>query len=226
MAASCAGAELACISAAATRGPWVLRKPSLIHVTVDHGRALQKGFRVRRAPKPLTALDICAQSMRCLPELDALCIVESAVVRGMVSLRGLRGTSAGLRDADLRRIIDQVNPYSQSIIETVARYLLRKAGLSVQVQVYIPGVGRLDLFVEGLVGIEVDGPDFHSGAAEFEEDRRRWNLLTVGRIRILRVTCSLLVNRPEQFLDLVAQALGTEFPTDQGLSVGISRQSR
>lgn len=207
MTALCAGAELACISAARHLGFWIYREPSLIHVSVDHGRPLNDSFRIHRSVKPLTVAMVCVQSMRCLPELDALCIVESAVVQRKVTLAELRTLTGGIRDAPLRRIVGLVDPHAESILETVGRYRLKEAGLSVSSQVHVPGVGRLDLFVEGILGIEADGREYHSGAREFEEDRRRWNLLTVRGIPVLRVTSHLILRQPASFLQLVQKAL-------------------
>ncbi|WP_051427471.1 type IV toxin-antitoxin system AbiEi family antitoxin domain-containing protein [Arthrobacter sp. H20] len=216
VAAACAGAELACISGASHRGLWILRRPALIHVSVDHGRALDDTFTVHRSARSLTDLDVCIQCMRCLPELDALCIVESAVVLGKVSLPELRQRATGRRDLALRKIIAQIDPFSQSILETVAKYHLRRAGYSFQSQVYVKGVGRLDLVVEKVLGVEADGREHHSASADFEEDRRRGNLLMIGRVPVLRATYSLLVRHSGQFLQLVKQALDAYAPTDQG----------
>lgn len=207
------GGEPACISAAERNGLWVLRRPTLLHLCVDHGRLMaEPDVRVHRAPRPVTPLAICMQAMRCLPELDALCIVESAVVKRHVTFEELRRHTGGKRDSKLRRIVALIDPHSQSVLETAARYPLREAGLAVQSQVYVKGVGRLDLFVEGLLGIEVDGRRYHSGPVEFEEDRRRWNLLTVGGIPVLRVTKGQVVDSSTAYLDLVKRALATERP--------------
>ncbi|MHA7240108.1 type IV toxin-antitoxin system AbiEi family antitoxin domain-containing protein [Arthrobacter sp. TMS1-12-1] len=213
LAATCEHADLACISAARRLGLWVLQEPSLIHASVNHGRPLDARFRVHRTEGPLTPLRICLQAMRCVPELDALCVVESAVVLGHVPLGRLRGAVGGRRDAPLRRIVDLVDPQSQSLIETVARYHLRSAGFSTQSQVYVPGVGRLDLYVDGVLGIEADGREYHSDRREFEEDRRRWNLLTTRGIPVLRVTHALLTRQPDHFLTLVRAAVATRQPS-------------
>ncbi|MEC5198910.1 very-short-patch-repair endonuclease [Arthrobacter sp. PL16] len=212
-AATCAHAELACISAARRLGLWVFRNPSLIHASVNHGRGLDARFRVHRSEEPLTPLLICLQSARCLPELDALCIVESAVVLKHVALDPLRRAVKGQRDARLRTIVGLVDPHSQSIIETIARYHLRTAGFSTQSQVHVPGVGRLDLYIDGILGIEADGRKYHSDRREFEEDRRRWNLLTMRGVPVLRVTHALLTREPEHFLALVRAAVASHQPT-------------
>lgn len=209
--ALCAGAELACISAAEQRGCWVLRSPSLVHVGVDHGRAIAgERFRVHRTSAPISTLTVCLQCARCLPELDALCIVESAVVLGLVHLGDLRSRAGARNSAALRRVVDLIDPHAESILETVARYYLRRAGFQVASQVQVSGVGRIDLFVDGALGIEADGRQYHSDRHEFEEDRRRWNLLTTRGIPILRVTRSLLVNDPAQFILLVRAALAAQ----------------
>ncbi|MHA7246374.1 type IV toxin-antitoxin system AbiEi family antitoxin domain-containing protein [Arthrobacter tecti] len=234
IAAAAMGGELACISAAERLNLWVLRKPTLLHVCFDQARQVGPDVRVHRAARPVTPLLICLQVMRCLPELDALCIVESAVVRRLVSLEQLRSSTGGKRDAPLRRIISLVDPHSQSILETVARYPLREAGLAVQSQVYVKGVGRLDLFVDGILGIEADGREYHSGPVEFEEDRRRWNLLTVGGVPVLRVTRGQVVDRPEAYLKMVRQTLaahrGTHIrasaPIESGGSLGMSKHTQ
>ncbi len=207
LAARCAKAELACISAAAWHGLWVLRSPARVHVSVNHGRSLPSDFLVHRLPGTPTLADVCIQCLRCLPALDALCVVECAVATDRVSLQELRGRLQGHRDSGARRTVALINPMSQSIIETVARFHLLEAGLTVQTQVHRQGVGRLDLLVEGRLGVEVDGRQFHSGPEEFAEDRRRWNLLTIGGTRVLRVTYAMVVHHPEQFLALVRSAL-------------------
>ncbi len=223
--AASVGADLACISAARIHGLWILRRPTLIHVCVDHGRALEGVFKVHRSTRPPTVLDICVQCMRCLPELEALCIVESAVVMGKVSMLALRRRTTGRRDGSLRKIVAQIDPFSQSILETVAKYHLRRAGYSFQSQVYIKGVGRLDLVVEKVLGVEADGRRFHVGASDFEEDRRRGNLLMIGRVPVLRASYTLLVDHPELFLRMVKQALDAHDPVVPLRSVGRSRQS-
>ena len=214
LAATCAMTELACISAAERLGLWVLTRPRLIHVSVDHGRSVEGAFRVHRSAKRLTPLDICLQCMRCLPELDALCVVESAVIKRLVTLEQLRNRTVGARDGKLRRIVDLIDPHSQSIIETAARYRLQAAGLSVQTQVYVKGVGRLDLFVEGTLGIEADGRNHHSDAEAFEEDRRRGNMLMINGTPVLRATYPLIVNRPSEFIRLVQQGVARYRPTE------------
>lgn len=199
-------AQPACITAAQLNQLWVLSPPSRPHVSVDHGRALHD-FEVHRHAGKLSLLDAVVQCMRCLPELDALVIAESAVVLRRLSLLQLRRRLSGRSDAKLRSICDQINPHSESIIETVARYHLRKAGLTVQVQVRFSKVGRIDLFIDGVLGLEVDGAGFHSTRKAYREDRRRWNLVTRAGVPLLRVTYEMVVHEPNEFMALVRETL-------------------
>ncbi|MCU1547070.1 MAG: hypothetical protein JWO29_21, partial [Arthrobacter sp.] len=170
-------AEPACVTAAHFRGLWVLDAPGVPHVALTHSRSYP-GFVCHRSAAAPTLMDSVVQSLRCLPELDGLVIAESAVVLKELPLSGLRQRLDGRNDARERRIVAGIVPQSQSIIECMARYLLRRAGFHVESQVNIPGMGHLDLMVDGRLGIETDGAGFHMDRASFEEDRRRWNVTT------------------------------------------------
>nr|WP_255633103.1 DUF559 domain-containing protein [Demequina sp. TTPB684] len=82
---------------------------------------------------------------------------------------GLRYTPARPR----RWLARHCDGRSESLLETRTRVALRAAGLQVQPQVTIPGVGRVDLLVEGKVVVETDGRATHALTAAFDADRRR-----------------------------------------------------
>jgi len=77
---------------------------------------------------------------------------------------------------------------SEPGLETITRYLLRLAGLRVETQVSIAGLGRVDLLVEGHLIVELDGWEFHGDEKAFEADRRRDTVAASGRYRVLRFT--------------------------------------
>jgi len=91
----------------------------------------------------------------------------------------------------------------------MARYLLEEAGLTVELQVRIRGMGHLDLLVDGLLGIETDGYAHHSNREAYREDRRRWNVTVVRGVPTLRVTFEMLLCEPNEFVWMVRQALAT-----------------
>lgn len=200
-------AEPACVTAAHFRGLWVLETPGQPHIGITHSRSYP-GFVCHRSPAPPTLMDIVIQSLRCLPEPEGLIVAESAVVLKGLPLSGLRQRLQGRNDARERRIVAGIVPQSQSIIECLARFLLRRAGFHVESQVNIPGMGHLDLMVDGRLGIETDGAAFHMDRTSFEEDRRRWNVTTRMGIPTLIVSYALFKNRPQEFIAMVQDALG------------------
>lgn len=200
-------AEPACVTAAQLRGLWVLEAPGQPHIAITHSRSYP-GFVCHRSSVPPTLMDTVVQSLRCLPEPDGLVVAESAVVLKGLPLRGLRQRLDGRNDARERRIMAAIVPQSQSIIECLARFLLRRAGFHVESQVNIPGMGHLDLMVDGRLGIETDGASFHMDRTSFEEDRRRWNVTTRLGIPTLIVSYALLKNHPQEFIAMVRDALG------------------
>lgn len=198
--------EPACISAAELSGLWVLDHPQFPHIAVPHSRKYE-GFVCHRSAAPPTLMDSVVQALRCLPDLDGLVIAESAVVLGRLQLTALRKRLNGRNDARERRLVSRIVPQSQSIIECVARYLLQQAGFHVESQVNIPGMGHLDLMVDGRLGIETDGAGFHMDKPSFEEDRRRWNVTTRLGVPTLVVSYSMLKSRPREFVSMVRDTL-------------------
>lgn len=198
----------ACVTAALAAGLWVVRAPAFPHLAARHGRPVA-GCVVHRSSFPLTHLDIVCQSLRCLPPIEGLAIAESAVKKGLVQLQELRGRFPAAREKATLALIARIRPQSGSIIETMARYLLEEAGLTVELQVTIPGMGHLDLLVDGLLGIETDGYAHHSSREAYREDRRRWNVTVVRGIPTLRVTFENLLSEPGEFVRMVHQALAT-----------------
>ena len=199
-------AEPACISAAELSGLWVMDAPQFPHVAVPHSRKYE-GFVCHRSTAPPTLMDSVVQALRCLPDLDGLVIAESAVALGRLPLTAIRMRLSGRNDARERRLVSRIVPQSQSIIECIARHLLREAGFHVESQVNIPGMGHLDLMVDGRLGIETDGAGFHMDKPSFEEDRRRWNVTTRLGVPTLVVSYSMVKNRPREFVAMVRDTL-------------------
>ena len=129
--------------------------------------------------------------------------------RGSFSFRRCGSAFPAVREQAIVRLVARIRPQSGSIIETMARYLLEEAGLNVELQVQIPGMGHLDLLVDGLLGIEADGYAHHASRDAYREDRRRWNVTVVRGVPTLRVTYEMLLGEPQEFVRLVRQALAT-----------------
>jgi very-short-patch-repair endonuclease len=126
--------------------------------------------------------------LRCLPALEAAVVVDCAVRRRMARVESLRRQLRGPGSVEARRVLGLVDGRSGSLIESVLRLALRQAGLRVDCQVFIDGVGRVDLVVDGWLVIEVDGFAYHSERAQYRADRARANTLVLRGYVLLRFT--------------------------------------
>jgi hypothetical protein len=135
--------RLTCTAGAEKLGLWVLHRDPLPHIVcarprtssaaVIH-RARSRGGAESAHPWAAPVLDVVAHALRCLPELDALVVLESAINLGQIARDDVEPMFAGRRDARQRRTISLLDPGSESILETVARYSLQRAGMRVRTQ--------------------------------------------------------------------------------------------
>lgn len=87
---------------------------------------------------------------------------------------------------------------------------LEDVGLHVEPQVFVRGVGWVDLLVEGRLVVEIDGLSYHSDAREFALDRRRDAALSVLGYRVLRFTWVDAARRPEYVVATVLSVLAQQ----------------
>ncbi|MEO8283839.1 MAG: hypothetical protein ABI568_10610, partial [Pseudarthrobacter sp.] len=79
--------------------------------------------------------------MRCLPEAESLVMLQSATQRGDVTVDFLRRKLPGNRNARARTVLDSLIPRADSLLEVLANYHFRRAGLHIRRHVELPGVG-------------------------------------------------------------------------------------
>lgn len=199
--------SVACVTAAAAYGLQVWKPAGAIHVATWVGRPRPPWpeapsavvHRTRERHPPLVPLDVAlVQVLRCLPELEALVVVESAVSRQRAELGMLRRACRGPRADRCLRVLARVDPHAQSLAETLARVALEDAGHSVRSQVPVPGMGRADLEVDGTLLVEIDGRTHHSGWEDFEEDRRRGNAASRARRHLIRIPARWVLRDPQR----------------------------
>ena len=195
---------LTCASAASAIGLPLLVPPTAVHLAVSgHSPAPRAGVVPRGSvlhwesglTVPAEDRDIVApvsiallHALRCLPAREAIALVDAALNRRLTTvpeLAALRPRAGKLVFDGLLRAVDG---RSQSIPETFARIALRAAGFAVEPQVLILGVGAVDLLVEELVAVELDGFAYHGDRAQFREDRRRDRALQLIGVPVLRFT--------------------------------------
>ncbi|WP_415856461.1 DUF559 domain-containing protein [Sinomonas sp. G460-2] len=204
---------LTCASGARAHGFWVLREPEEVHILradgrYSSGRAVvhRQSWRPREPRSHVASrADVLLHALRCLPELEALVMVESAAQQGF-SLDFLRERLPGDRNGPARRVLDAVGSGAESPIEVLARERLRRAGLRVQNQVEVDGVGWMDVLVEGCVDVETDGK-VHEQPAQRAKDYRRDRSAQLRGFEVLRYTYSDIVDRPEAMVAEVKEAV-------------------
>ncbi|MDN4484206.1 endonuclease domain-containing protein [Demequina lignilytica] len=177
-------------------GPRGERPAAVLHrvSTFEPGRA-----RVR----VLDAIDIAYE---CTDRMGQLVLLDQALRRRMLSLRdigAMRRTPAARR----RWLARLADPRAESLIETITRAALAMAGLTVEPQVWIDGVGRVDMVVAGRVVVEVDGRAYHSDPGAFREDRRRDRALVALGFTPLRFTYADVVGALDSIVADVRAAL-------------------
>jgi very-short-patch-repair endonuclease len=127
----------------------------------------------------------------CLPELDAICVLDSALhSKAVTRFRLQRGAGPAAS-----RVLALCDGRAESGVETVFRLRASGAGYRFRCQVVAPGGGRFDFLFGDRLVVEVDGSEFHSGHAEFIRDRERDAWYAAIGYYVVRLTYSQVVHR-------------------------------
>jgi len=199
-------AQRTCLSKVRELGLWQLQEPEKVHVAAAHGRPIP-GCVVHKLPAGQTLLGILRQCVACGTELEGLITLESAVVAKMCTIIDLQVEFARRGDKSARAIVEMIDPQSMAITETAGRYHLRMAGHNVQGQAYVRDAGHLDLLVDGVLGVEIDGRQFHDSENGWREDLRRDTMYVLRGVWRLRIPAEVVLYHPEIMLKWVSQAL-------------------
>jgi very-short-patch-repair endonuclease len=143
----------------------------------------------------------------CLPVVEAVVVIDSALRRGLVDVDDWGAVqAAGPHGSRVAEVLKLADPAAQSVLESVARVLLRVAGVTdVASQVLFDHVGWVDLLVDGWLIVELDGWEFHR--ERFREDRRRDAELSRQGYVVLRFTYADLMSRRQWFVEVVREVL-------------------
>ncbi len=131
------------------------------------------------------------QSLRVLPEDEALVIADSALRHGLAPgvLRRVSVTARGPGAAKVRRAAARANGDAANPFESCLRHVaLGVEGLDVRPQWRLPGLSvRPDLVDEDLgVVLEADSFEWHGDRAALRRDARRYNLVVLHGWLVLR----------------------------------------
>ncbi len=200
-----------------------------VEVYARRGRTVVTGLRPRWVPLPRYDVTDCAgppltsrtrTAMDCLAALDfeealdlyAWLTTHQVVSRAQVQAQtrsrlGRHGTP------QLIRLLHLTRTGAVSAAEYRVHELLRRACLTgwragVEVRDTAGVIGVVDLLFEAArLVVEIDGRAAHSGRKAFVKDRRRQNRLVHAGYRVLRFTRWDLVERPDEVIAEIRQAL-------------------
>lgn len=199
------GGVMSCCSALRYHGVWVLGDHEHIrtsrHAAERRDRRTCCHHRRRTAPRRAvddveTALDV---AMSCLPELELLVVMESVIDKGLLSLEEVV-TMASRHDRRTQRVAARIN-LAESGTETMVRDRLSAFIRDIRPQVQIPGVGRVDLLVDGWLIVECDSEAWHLDPVSYERDRRRDRKASIEGFRTVRLTYDAVVDTLDEVIN-------------------------
>jgi very-short-patch-repair endonuclease len=206
-----AGGRVACVSALASLGAFVLSAPR-DHIHFDHGvsrctpsrpKETWHWGRLVRRPHPCDTtvhiIDALVQSTACQEPRAALATLDSALHLGLITTDDLDEIFD--RVPPRRRVLQRlVDARAESGPETLLRLMALSLGFRVDVQVHFDGVGRVDLVLDSWLVVECDSEAFHTGWASQKRDRRRDLALAALGMTSLRPVAEDIMYRPEVVL--------------------------
>jgi hypothetical protein len=178
--AASVGGAITCISVLREAGVWA-GDSRLVHVQLSPGArrpasaVIKAHWEVPRfemeTPWRAGRMQALWRAIHCLDEENAIAAMESAIRKRFLNVEQVRRIGR-LAPRRLQPAAVQLVTNSGSGNETIVRRRLEAVGYAVESQAHVPGLGHQDLLVEGCLGIEVDGREWH-GEDQFDEDRRR-----------------------------------------------------
>lgn len=184
-------------------------------------RVLPDTDRMRLTTPVQTVLDVVAQR----PFLEALVTVDSALRSGRVTVDALTRAVESLPGrawaGKARDVLAWCDPASGSVLESVLRYHLRRAGLAGFVSQAVlrrsPEL-RVDLcFPLQRLVVEADGARWHQEPAR---DQQRDNVLASLGWRVVRVSWAQVVHAADEVVELVRTALSSDLSPLLSVEVG------
>lgn len=175
------GGALTCASALRARGVWVLPTEDGPHVwlgpnqhALRHPHCMCVSHYSRGAP-PLGSAPVETALLhlrRCAGDEAFFAAYESAWRLGLLS-RTARSRIRAALPRTARWLVDLARSDAESGLESLLRLRLHLLGLSLDCQIVIEGVGRVDFVIAGRLILEADGEGNHGSFAHRHRDRVR-----------------------------------------------------
>ncbi len=204
-------AVVSCASALLRHGLWIPDHPVESHARVTRYERRRSPDRCRRHGRPTparTAVDDVATALqyaaRCFDEEGFVILCDSALHHGKLTHDDLR-SEFRLAPLAIKNAIERCNRLAASGTETAARLRLRSAGLRVEVQHHVPGVGWIDLLVGERLAIELDSRAHHTGEEDYESDRvRSRKLIPLGYLPMRLTYAQVFSHWEATYADIAA----------------------
>ena len=191
--------QITCVTALAHYGVTVWNHDtSKIHIAVKAGyrRIHTENIVLHRESYSLSEnlpfvppIEAAMRAIRCVTShYERVIMLDSILNRRLISPSALELAVSDLHDPKATLALNAANGRARSGLETIARLELESTGLSVEVGVFIDGVGEVDFLIEGVLIMEIDGYEFHSDRDAFQNDRNRTRAAFLRGYPTLRFT--------------------------------------
>jgi very-short-patch-repair endonuclease len=209
------GGRLGCVTAASRFGVWVI-DDFRVHVAMRHPSSRLRSpddrneklnpenrggcelhwwvpiQRSRDSAHSVGLVEALVQIVRCQPMVFAVASLDSALNQRLIQSRDLDTIFSAL-PMHLRAIRSRLDGRCMSGLESIVRLMAEDLGFAVRAQVAFPGVGIVDLLVEGCVIIETDGRANHDSVIHQRRDYGRDAQLTSDHFTVLRFSYQQVV---------------------------------
>jgi hypothetical protein len=232
------GGRLTGISAIRAMGGWVLdRHPLHVSLPYNAARLRDRNDRRRRLRPPgrgvvlhwddpdlgtrgdamtVSLRDALARVILDETRETAIAAFDWALHAGLLEMFDVEAIMLGVPKS--RRFgTDWFDPACESLPESLSRTRLRQAGHELVSQVALETGEAVDLVVDGIVGLEVDGEEFHRD--RFEQDRRKDAQIILEHMHPFRPSARMVFHDWPVVLAAVEEAIASRAPS---VSVGNS----
>ncbi|MFC4139872.1 MULTISPECIES: type IV toxin-antitoxin system AbiEi family antitoxin domain-containing protein [unclassified Microbacterium] len=214
-AAAAHGGALTCSGALRHHGVWVLHDEPKPHVWM--GRAGRKHthdkcectlhYRPGRMQLGVADVELAlVHAYDCHGDEFFFAAFESAWHERLIGA-GERARIRAALPASARWMVDFARNDADSGLESLVRLRLHQLGISVETQVAIPGVGKVDFVIDGRLIIEADGEENHEGATNRRKDLRRDAAASARGYETLRFDYWQIIEQWESVLPAILAAL-------------------
>lgn len=208
------GGRLTCLSATTAMGVWTPEMPHLPHIVVPptaaHLPSMQAEVHWAQGPVSIARtephehpLNVLFHVARCVPRADALAVWESAI-RTRVVDAGILGR-VRWRCSRADELAALAGSLSDSGVETRFVDLMRRAGVTVQQQVWVDG-HPLDGLIGERLAVQLDGFAHHQ-ARDRRRDLRADARLALRGFTTLRFDYEQVFFEPAYVIDTVCVAI-------------------